>query len=327
MEISVSDEWSMQINLQQATHFTWHRRPDKMKALNLRARMTNQHRQLKIGDATEHTILPRSMRCCTIVPVRVCDNGVRNSAHVQSPNWMHRNANWNSFREMPFLCCWKLHFFLSLSRSNGTDVEDSGREKRSAYDLYSMVKCSTGCDPLLYKGYGCYCGFLGNGRPLDGIDRWVYHSIWMDFGVDWYSIPCRCCKAHDNCYEVSSCPKYLEYFVPYVWKCYRGKPICGESKWILLYRRNNFIQSKSFLSPRSWRMGRTWFMCWNVVRVRSTLGQMFEQISVSTETCRLQSVSISSAAKSNYGFRRMNVTDCALALIDCLSFCQFIVFD
>lgn len=45
------------------------------------------------------------------------------------------------------------------------------RTKRGALILYSMVKCSTGCDPLVYKGYGCYCGFLGSGRTLDGIDR------------------------------------------------------------------------------------------------------------------------------------------------------------
>lgn len=38
----------------------------------------------------------------------------------------------------------------------------------------------------------------------------------------------RCCKMHDYCYEKTSCPKYLEYFVPYLWKCYKGHPICGE---------------------------------------------------------------------------------------------------
>lgn len=70
-----------------------------------------------------------------------------------------------------------------------------------------MVKCATGCDPLIYKGYGCYCGFLGSGKTLDGIDR--------------------CCAMHDYCYSVSSCPMFLEYFVPYLWKCWRGRPLCG----------------------------------------------------------------------------------------------------
>ncbi|XP_037948548.1 uncharacterized protein LOC119680009 [Teleopsis dalmanni] len=81
------------------------------------------------------------------------------------------------------------------------------RFKRDVIELYSMIKCSTGCDPLIYKGYGCYCGFLGSGIPVNGVDR--------------------CCKIHDKCYEQSNCISYLEYFVPYVWKCYRGKPLCA----------------------------------------------------------------------------------------------------
>ncbi|XP_067628831.1 uncharacterized protein [Eurosta solidaginis] len=85
---------------------------------------------------------------------------------------------------------------------NATD-----RLKRDVITLYSMIQCSTGCQPLIYKGYGCYCGFSGAGVPVDGIDR--------------------CCKVHDKCYEYSNCISYLEYFVPYVWKCYRRKPLCA----------------------------------------------------------------------------------------------------
>lgn len=63
--------------------------------------------------------------------------------------------------------------------SNATDRSNSieGRHKRGVVKLYSMVKCATGCDPLIYKGYGCYCGFLGSGRALDGIDRWVHGNL------------------------------------------------------------------------------------------------------------------------------------------------------
>ncbi|XP_020709532.2 uncharacterized protein LOC105688556 [Athalia rosae] len=82
------------------------------------------------------------------------------------------------------------------------------RSKRGVVHLYNMVVCATGCNPLAYKGYGCYCGFLGSGYTIDGIDR--------------------CCKMHDWCYEASDCPMFMEYFVPYYWKCYRGyKPICA----------------------------------------------------------------------------------------------------
>ncbi|KAL1395281.1 hypothetical protein pipiens_011370 [Culex pipiens pipiens] len=90
---------------------------------------------------------------------------------------------------------------------DGSPQSREGRSKRGVYNLYSMIKCSTGCDPIIYKGYGCYCGFLGSGQALDGIDR--------------------CCKMHDYCYTTARCPMFLEYFVPYLWKCYRGRPLCA----------------------------------------------------------------------------------------------------
>lgn len=104
--------------------------------------------------------------------------------------------------------------FSNESEEVEKDIEEAnqqtreGRSKRAVFNLYSMIKCATGCDPLIYKGYGCYCGFLGSGHVVDGIDR--------------------CCKIHDNCYTTSKCPMFLEYFVPYLWKCYRGRPLCGE---------------------------------------------------------------------------------------------------
>lgn len=45
------------------------------------------------------------------------------------------------------------------------------RPKRGVLHLFNMVSCATGCNPLTYKGYGCYCGFLGSGNAVDGIDR------------------------------------------------------------------------------------------------------------------------------------------------------------
>lgn len=29
---------------------------------------------------------------------------------------------------------------------------------------------------MMFKGYGCYCGFLGSGNPVDGIDKWVAYA-------------------------------------------------------------------------------------------------------------------------------------------------------
>lgn len=90
-----------------------------------------------------------------------------------------------------------------------------------------MVKCATGCDPLIYKGYGCYCGFLGSGKYLDGIDL--------------------CCNMHDYCYTQTGCPMFLEYFVPYVWKCYKGSPLCGENFFFFF----NFVCDNQFFLQRS----------------------------------------------------------------------------
>ncbi|XP_075976225.1 uncharacterized protein LOC142976635 [Anticarsia gemmatalis] len=85
--------------------------------------------------------------------------------------------------------------------------KNENRGKRGVFHLYNMMYCATGCDPLSYKGYGCYCGFLGSGRPTDGIDR--------------------CCKQHDECYENIYCPFYTVYLQPYLWKCYHGQPLCA----------------------------------------------------------------------------------------------------
>ncbi|XP_011498357.1 PREDICTED: phospholipase A2 [Ceratosolen solmsi marchali] len=110
----------------------------------------------------------------------------------------------------------KYHNFTNsviLSNKNETALDipiASGhrRFKRAVTHLYNMIVCATGCNPLAYKGYGCYCGFLGSGYPMDGIDR--------------------CCKMHDWCYDATECPMFVEYFVPYYWKCYHGyKPICA----------------------------------------------------------------------------------------------------
>ncbi|XP_072747349.1 uncharacterized protein [Anoplolepis gracilipes] len=82
------------------------------------------------------------------------------------------------------------------------------RFKRGVIHLYNMVVCATGCNPLVYKGYGCYCGFLGSGYVIDGIDQ--------------------CCKMHDWCYDATDCLMFSEYFVPYYWRCYHGyKPVCA----------------------------------------------------------------------------------------------------
>ncbi|XP_077483733.1 uncharacterized protein LOC144093870 isoform X1 [Amblyomma americanum] len=44
------------------------------------------------------------------------------------------------------------------------------RARRSIVQLASMLKCVSGCNPLSYRGYGCFCGYMGDGTPVDHID-------------------------------------------------------------------------------------------------------------------------------------------------------------
>lgn len=81
------------------------------------------------------------------------------------------------------------------------------RRRRDIYHLYKFMTCTSPCDPLSYTNYGCYCGFLGSGDVVDGLDR--------------------CCMIHDYCYGDTRCRmQKLIYFIPYKWKCNGGYPYC-----------------------------------------------------------------------------------------------------
>ena len=65
-----------------------------------------------------------------------------------------------------------VHPSASSRRRDGVGFSGGGgRTKRDIFHLYNMMSCTTHCDPLSYKGYGCYCGFLGSGHTVDAIDR------------------------------------------------------------------------------------------------------------------------------------------------------------
>ncbi|XP_054722013.1 phospholipase A2-like [Uloborus diversus] len=85
--------------------------------------------------------------------------------------------------------------------SNKTEVpiKRTRRTKRHVMQMARMLKCTSGCNPLSYRGYGCYCGYKGSGQPVDDIDQ--------------------CCLQHDYCYSFINCPSVLIYFVPYTWQC------------------------------------------------------------------------------------------------------------
>lgn len=62
--------------------------------------------------------------------------------------------------------------YLEHEKTNSYYIFDQ-RPKRGVVQLYNMISCVNECDPFMYKGYGCYCGFLGSGRAVDGIDKYV----------------------------------------------------------------------------------------------------------------------------------------------------------
>ena len=62
-------------------------------------------------------------------------------------------------------------------KRNTTSRTSPSRTRRDIFHLYNMMSCTTQCDPLVYKGYGCYCGFLGSGLTVDAIDRYIIFSI------------------------------------------------------------------------------------------------------------------------------------------------------
>ncbi|XP_003729324.1 acidic phospholipase A2 BpirPLA2-I [Strongylocentrotus purpuratus] len=55
------------------------------------------------------------------------------------------------------------------------------KEKRSLWELDTVISCYTGRSGFDFNGYGCWCGLGGSGKPVDDVDR--------------------CCMEHDNCYQ------------------------------------------------------------------------------------------------------------------------------
>lgn len=126
----------------------------------------------------------------------------------------------------------------------------------------------------------------------------------------------KCCKAHDTCYLKSKCPEYLEYFVPYLWKCYKGTPLCGMCSCVICckmciikcqYNTNPICLIIHPLllhwttSREPWRMGRSKFLCRSFVPVRLEAVHVPEKILLSKEEERVHVESLAFAAELHHG--------------------------
>ncbi|KAJ6662228.1 hypothetical protein lerEdw1_012391 [Lerista edwardsae] len=92
---------------------------------------------------------------------------------------------------------------------NGVSGKTHSLHKRGILELAGAVKCSTGRFPLLYLGYGCYCGPGGRGWPRDR--------------TDW------CCHRHDCCYDIAEKEGCKPITWRYKWTCMHNTVECDAS--------------------------------------------------------------------------------------------------
>nr|XP_033799320.1 phospholipase A2 [Geotrypetes seraphini] len=93
-----------------------------------------------------------------------------------------------------------LVFFLAVSTIDAAP-------SKALWQFWNVIKCAVpNSDPIKdYNGYGCYCGFGGQGNPKDELDK--------------------CCQDHDHCYssakEIENCSKLIHnpYTEVYSYTC------------------------------------------------------------------------------------------------------------
>lgn len=84
------------------------------------------------------------------------------------------------------------------------------RRRRDLLDLADMFDMATGLDPSDYIPYGNWCGYGGQGKPIDLIDA--------------------CCQVHDDCYGSTEryCSNQIPHIIQYSWKVNNKLITCEE---------------------------------------------------------------------------------------------------
>lgn len=118
---------------------------------------------------------------------------------------------------------------------------------------------------------------------------------------------------HDWCYDTAGCPMFLEYFIPYLWKCYHHRPLCGKFsnpfRFCVINPHNsitsNIVYSLSSYntfptfgySNRPWWLWWTGILCTTIMRMRSTVSAMSEKISVPIDKSTLYFLTLEASSK------------------------------
>ncbi|KAK0418226.1 hypothetical protein QR680_013444 [Steinernema hermaphroditum] len=114
-----------------------------------------------------------------------------------------------SFRLIPLSV-----LFLSLLVGDGEPTRKKEvKNLGSVLNLNRMAQCALNHTALIYNNYGCWCGYGGNYKPIDGIDA--------------------CCRRHHLCYDIAlasgACRNLvIEYLDPYAWSCEDHVPRCRD---------------------------------------------------------------------------------------------------
>ncbi|XP_061905373.1 phospholipase A2-like isoform X2 [Entelurus aequoreus] len=166
--------------------------------------------------------------------------------------WRQASARRLLTQKSPAMSAFYLALLLLAVNVASLAAARSPRGKRSLSDLQGMIKCTTGKNYITYSSYGCYCGGVGKGKPIDQTDRCCFqhgccyaraerYGCKSDTDYDWTCNrdgTARCGITDDKCKrlicncdrEFANCLKHTPYNWTKPWpisQCSGSKPFCA----------------------------------------------------------------------------------------------------